>query len=92
MWARTKYVFVHTLVARTGSGGEQPAFGTFSGALGYGFFPDLWLPPSQNSIGRSFTRSAIFMGVSMGKNMGIEFSADDRKFFRDKVIRPIIHR
>jgi hypothetical protein len=91
-WARTKYVFVHTLVARTDSGGEQPAFGAFAGALGYGFFPDIWLPPSQNSIGRSFTRSAIFMGVSMGKNMGVEFGPDDRKFLRDKVIRPIFHR
>lgn len=91
-WPRTKYVFIHTLVARTDSGGEQPAFGTFAGALGSGFFPNLWLPSSENSIGHGLTRSAIFLGVSMGKNMGIEFGPDDRRFFRDKVIRKILHR
>jgi hypothetical protein len=81
-WPRMKYVFVHTLVARTDSGGEQPALGTFAGAFGSGFFPNLWLPPSENSIGRGFTRSAIVLGVSMGKNMGIEFGPDNRRFFR----------
>jgi len=91
-WSRTKYVFVHTLVARTDSGGEQPAFGTLAGALGSGFFPNLWLPPSKNSPEQGFTRSAIFLGVSVGKNMGIEFGPDDRRFFREKVIRKIFHR
>jgi hypothetical protein len=91
-WARTKYVFVHTLVARTDNGGEQPAFGILAGAMGSGFFPNLWLPPSKNSVEQGFTRSAIFLGVSVGKNMRIEFGPDDRRFFRDKVIRPIFHR
>jgi hypothetical protein len=91
-WLRTKYVLVHTLVARTDSGGQQPAFATFAGALGSGFFPNLWLPPSENSTGHALTRSAVSLGMDMGMNMGIEFGPDDRRFFREKVIRKLFHR
>ncbi len=88
-WARTKYVLVHTLVARTDSGGQQPAFGVFAGALGFGFFPNLWLPPSENSVGQAFERSATFLGANLSMNMGIEFGPDDHRFFREKVLRKL---
>ena len=88
-WARTKYVLVHTLVARTDSGGQEPAFGVFAGVLGFGFFPNPWLPPSQNSVGQAFERSATFLGAKVGMNMGIEFGPDDRRFFREKVLRKL---
>jgi hypothetical protein len=86
---RMDYVLVHTLTARTDGGREQPAFGTFAGAFGSGFFPNLWLPPSQNTVGRGFMR-AISLGVSMGTNMGIEFGPDVRRFFRIKVSRRLL--
>lgn len=84
---RMTYALVHTLVARTDSGREQPAFGTFAGALGSGFFPNLWLPPSQSTVGHGFMRSAISLGLSMGMNLGIELGPDVRRFFREKVSR-----
>jgi hypothetical protein len=91
MWRRTRYVVMHTLVARTDQGKEQPAFATYAGALGAGFFPATWLPPSGSSVGNSFKRSALFLGMDAGINMGIEFGPDDRRFFNDK-IRRLFHR
>jgi hypothetical protein len=87
MWQRTKYVALHTVVARTDSGREEPAFGNYAGALGAAFFPAFWLPRSENSITDSLKRSAVFLGMDMGMNMGIEFGPDDRRFFREKVLR-----
>ncbi len=86
-WPRMQYVLVHTLVARTDSGGHQPAFATFAGAFGFGFFPNLWLPPSENSPGQGLTRSLTFIGVNVGMNMGLEFHQDDLRF-----LRRIFHR
>jgi hypothetical protein len=87
MWRRTKYVVVHTVVARTDTGREEPAFGNYAGALGSAFFPSLWLPRSENSTTDSLKRSAAFLGMNMGMNMGIEFGPDDRRFFREKILR-----
>ncbi len=85
MWRRTKYVLVHTLVARTDNGRERPAFGNYARALGAGFFPATWLPRSDNSVPDSLRRSVRMLGMEVGVNMGVEFSADNRKFFREKV-------
>jgi hypothetical protein len=87
MWRRTKYVMVHTLVARTDNGREQPAFGNYAGALGAAFFPSTWLPRSENSMTDSLKRSAMMLGMEVGVNMGVEFGPDDRRFFRQKILR-----
>lgn len=87
MWRRTKYVTVHTLVARTDNGREQPAFGNYAGALGAAFFPSTWLPRSENSAADSLKRSAMMLGMEVGVNMGVEFGPDDRRFFREKILR-----
>ena len=81
-WPRMQYALVHTLVARTDSEGQHPAFATFAGAFGFGFFPNLWLPPSENSPGQGLTRSLTFIGVNVGMNMGLEFHQDDLRFLR----------
>ncbi len=81
-WPRMQYALVHTLVARTDSGGQQPAFATFASAFGFGFFPNLWLPPSENSTGQALTRSLTFVGLNVGMNMGLEFRKDDLRFLK----------
>lgn len=86
-WPRMRYAVVHTLVARTDSGGQQPAFATFAGAFGFGFFPNLWLPTSENSPGQGLTRSLTFIGVNVGMNMGLEFRQDDLRF-----LKKVFHR
>jgi hypothetical protein len=35
----------------------------------------------------SLKRSAATLGMNVGVNMGIEFGSDDRRFFREKVLR-----
>jgi hypothetical protein len=35
----------------------------------------------------SLKRSAAMLGMNVGVNMGIEIGSDDRRFFRDKVLR-----
>lgn len=87
MWRRTKYVMAHTLVARTDNGREQPAFGNYAGALGAAFFPSTWLPRSENSTTDSLKRTAMMLGMEVGVNMGVEFGPDDRRFFREKILR-----
>jgi hypothetical protein len=47
------------------------------------------LPPSENSVSQGFRRSAMLLGIDMGMNMGIEFGPDDRRFFREKVLRKL---
>ncbi|MGA9669297.1 MAG: hypothetical protein WBQ94_08820 [Terracidiphilus sp.] len=91
MWRRTEYVVMHTVAARTDRGGREPAFGNFAGALGAGFFPATWLPPSANTMADSLQRAAAMLGMEVGVNMGIEFGPDDRRFFREKVL-PWFHR
>lgn len=78
---------VHTLVTRTDNGREQPAFGNYAAALGAAFFPSTWLPGSENSIPDSLKRSAMMLGMEVGVNMGVEFGPDDRRFFREKILR-----
>jgi hypothetical protein len=87
MWRRTAYVLAHTVAARTESRREEPAFENFAGALGSAFFPSFWLPRSENSAGDSLNRSAMFLGMQTGVNMGIEFGPDDRRFFHEKILR-----
>jgi hypothetical protein len=70
-WPRTNYVLLHTLVAQTDSGGRQPAFGTFAGALTSGFVPSAWLPPSENS----------WKGTGAERNI----SCNDRHEYGDRV-------
>jgi hypothetical protein len=91
LWRRTEYVVMHTVAARTDRGGREPAFGNFAGALGAGFSPAAWLPPSANTTADSLKRSAAMLGMDIGINMGIEFGPDDRRFFREKVL-PWLHR
>jgi hypothetical protein len=91
MWRRTEYVLVHTVVARTDRGGHEPAFGNFAAALGAGFFPATWLPPSTSSTVDSLKRSAAMLGVEAGVNMGIEFGPDDRRFFQEKILGRLKH-
>lgn len=82
---------MHTVAARTDRGGREPAFGNFAGALGAGFFPATWLPPSATTTADSLKRSAAMLGMDIGINMGIEFGPDDGRFFREKVL-PWFHR
>jgi hypothetical protein len=86
MWRRSRYVLVHTLMARTDRGTEEPAFGIYAGALGGAFIPATWLPRSDNSMGDSLRRSAALLGMNLGINMGIEFGRDDRRFFQEKIL------
>ena len=60
---------------------------TFAGAFGFGFFPNLWLPTSENSPGQGLTRSLTFIGVNVGMNMGLEFRQDDLRF-----LKKVFHR
>lgn len=78
---------MHTVVAHTDRGTEMPAFGNYAAAIGAGFFPSAWLPQSANSVTDSLKRSAAMLGMNVGVNMGIEFGPDDRRFFRDKILR-----
>ncbi len=92
MWKRTEYVVLHTLIARTDRGTEEPAFGTYAGALGVAFLPATWLPPSQSSAANSLKRTAFFLGMDAGVNMGIEFGPDNRRFFRENILRHLHRR
>jgi hypothetical protein len=87
MWRRTAYVVMHTVIARTDRGTEMPAFGNYAAAIGAGFFPSVWLPPSANSMTDSLKRSAAMLGMNVGVNMGAEFGSDDRRFFRERILR-----
>ena len=87
MWRRTGYVLTHTLTARTDRGAMMPAIANYAAALGAGFTPAAWLPPGANSRADSLERSAAMLGMNIGMNMGIEFGSDDRRFFRDKILR-----
>jgi hypothetical protein len=87
MWRRTAYVVKHTVIAHTDRGTEMPAVGNYAAAIGAGFFPSAWLPRSANSVTDSLKRSAATLGMNVGVNMGIEFGSDDRRFFREKVLR-----
>jgi hypothetical protein len=78
---------MHTVIARTDRGTEMPAFGNYAAAIGAGFFPSAWLPQSANSLTNSVKRSTAMLGMKVGVNMGIEFGPDDRRFFREKVLR-----
>lgn len=86
-WSRIAWVLTHTLLARSDGGKVMPAFGNYAAALGAGFAPAAWLPPSEASIANSLERSAAMLGMNVGMNMGIEFGPDDRRFFRDKILR-----
>jgi len=86
-WPRTKYVIVKTLVARTDTGREQPAFANYAGALGAAFSPSTWLPRSENSLASSLKRSGKMLGMEVGVNMDVEFGPGDRRFFREKILR-----
>lgn len=87
MWRRSRYVLVHTLMARTDRGAEEPAFGMSAGTLVGAFIPATWLPRSANSMGDSLRRSAALLSMNLGINMGIEFGHDDRRFFQEKLLR-----
>lgn len=87
MWRRTAYVVTPTFIAHTDQGTVMPAFGNYAAALGAGFAPSAWLSQSANSVTDSLKRSAAMLGMNVGVNMGIEFGSDDRRFFRDKVLR-----
>lgn len=86
MWRRTAYVLTHTLTARSDGGRRMPAFVNYAAAVGGGFAPALWLPPSADSVTNSLERSAALLGMNIGMNMGIEFGPDDRRFFHDKIL------
>jgi hypothetical protein len=90
-WRRTAYVVMHTFIAHTDRGTEMPAFGNYAAAIGAGFFPSAWLPQSANSVADSMKRSAAMLGMNVGVNMGIEFGSDDRRFFREEVLRRFHH-
>ena len=90
-WARMKYVIGQTVLAHTDSGDQQPAYGVFAGALAAGFVPQFWLPASQASTAKACERSAMFVGLTVGMNMGVEFGPDDRRFAR-RTLRKIFHR
>ncbi|MGD0632147.1 MAG: hypothetical protein ABR987_22710 [Terracidiphilus sp.] len=87
MWRRTEYVVTHTVIAHTDRGTEMPAFGNYATAIGAGFSPSAWLPQRANSATDSLKRSVAMLGMNVGVNMGIEFGSDDRRFFREKVLR-----
>jgi hypothetical protein len=78
---------VKTLVARTDTGREQPAFANYAGALGAAFSPSTWLPRSENSLASSLKRSGKMLGMEVGVNMDVEFGPGDRRFFREKILR-----
>ncbi|MGB7168404.1 MAG: hypothetical protein WBD32_05310, partial [Acidobacteriaceae bacterium] len=84
---RTGYVLTHTLLARSDRGATMPAFGNYAAAVGAGFAPAAWLPPSANSVTSSLERTAAMLGMNIGMNMGIEFGPDDRRFIQEKVLR-----
>lgn len=84
---RTGYLLTHTLLARSDHGATVPAFGNYAAAVGAGFAPAAWWPPSADSVTSSLERTAAMLGMKIGMNMGIEFGPDDRRFFQDKVLR-----
>jgi hypothetical protein len=90
-WLRTAYVAINTVTARSDRGTRMPAFGNYAAAIGGGFFPSAWLPPSASSLDDSLKRSAAILGMNAGINMGIEFGTDNRRFFHNKLLRPF-HR
>ena len=71
------YVLRHTYMTRTDDGREMPAFSTFAGAIGGGFLPNAWLPPSQNGVGHALARVGVQLLINLGINMGHEFGRDD---------------
>jgi hypothetical protein len=86
-WRRTAYVGMHTVIVHRDRGTEMPAFGNYAAAIGAGFSASAWLPRSANSVTDSLKRSAATLGMNVGVNMGNEFGSDDRRFFREKVLR-----
>jgi hypothetical protein len=78
---------MHTVIARTDRGTEMPAFGNYAAAIGAGFFPSAWMPRSTNSMTDSLKRTTAMLFMNVGVNMGAEFGSDDRRFFREKILR-----
>ena len=79
---------MHTMVAQTDGSGRQPALGTFAGALTSASFPARGCPERKQLEARTGAERNISCNDER-INMGIEFGADDRRFFREKVVRRI---
>ena len=85
-------VAINTATARSDRGTRMPAFGNYAAAIGGGFFPSAWLPPSASSLDDSLKRNAAILELNAGINdTGIEFGTDNRRFFHNKLLRPF-HR
>lgn len=69
-WQRTAYVAINTATARSDRGTRMPAFGNYAAAIGGGFFPSAWLPPSASSLDDSLKRNAAILELNAGINNG----------------------
>ena len=62
---------MHTVTCPHRTGEDvMPAFGNFAGALGAGFFPATWLPPSANTTADSLKRGVAMLGMESGHQYG----------------------
>ncbi len=80
VWARTRYVLVHTFTSETSSGKRIPAFSRFAGVYGAAFIANTWYPENRATTGYALRRGSTALGSSIGLHLFEEFMP--RKYFK----------
>jgi len=73
VWARMKHAVVSTMVSRTASGGQMPAFSRFVGDYGAAFISNTWYPDNRATAGDAAVRGTTALVASLGFNVVREF-------------------
>jgi hypothetical protein len=75
-WRRFKSAALQTVVVRTDSGRQIPAFSRFAGAYGAAFIANEWYPPDRSTPGHALKMGSIALSTTTGWNVFREFWPD----------------
>lgn len=75
-WRRFKSAALQTVVVRTDSGRQIPAFSRFAGAYGAAFIANEWYPPNRSTPGHALKMGSIALSTTTGWNVFREFWPD----------------
>lgn len=75
-WRRARSAALQTVIARTDSGRQIPAFSRFAGAYGAAFIANEWYPPARSTVGHALKMGSISLSTSAGWNVFREFWPD----------------
>ena len=75
-WRRFKSAALQTLVVRTDSGRQIPAFSRFAGAYGAAFISNQWYPSDRATVGHAMKVGSISLSITTGWNVFREFWPD----------------